>query len=106
MGLYIQLHRFEGPEAVKLLSREITSWQKRDKHNHTLKALAQRANLSPQTVKRLWARQTFEPRHTTIFRILGALGFVAARLDTEDEVEQSPKKRSQPQFRVLSGGKR
>lgn len=101
MGMYIQLHRFEGRQAVAVLSREITAWQKRDKRNNTLKILASKANLSPVTVVKIWERQTIEPRQSTIFRILGALGFVAARLDHEDDVD-----RPEAQFRVVQGGRK
>lgn len=76
----IDLVRLDGHEGVRILSQEISRWFEKNP-GARLKDLAERAGLSRATVSKIHARETQQPRLTTVVLLLRAFGFVAARFD-------------------------
>jgi DNA-binding phage protein len=88
----LTLDRFAGREAVELLSKELNAWIAADARNRSLYSFSRKAGLAQGTVSRILYRETVEPRHSTVFFVLKALGFALIRLD-RDALEE-PKKPS------------
>ena len=80
----IPLDQFDGIHAVRILSREISRELQAHKGLRLLD-IARRANLSRETVSRIHARETVQPRHYTVMSLFHALGFSAVKLIQEEE---------------------
>jgi hypothetical protein len=81
--LLVDLDDLVGFHGVKLLARQIQSWMKANKKEHTFKVLAQRSQLTPKTVSRIMNRETMAPRMLTCIMLFKAIGFKAARFEYE-----------------------
>jgi len=77
----VDLARLDGIEGVRIVSDQIGHWIKKDPKHNRLGTLARRANLGNSTVSKIYSRETFSPRMTTLMYILRALGFSAVRFE-------------------------
>lgn len=79
MPLSMALDELVGYRGVLLLSRLLREHHKRNRVS--VKEIAAKANLTPQTVSRIMSRDTKSPRMLTCIMLFKAIGFVAVQFE-------------------------
>ena len=77
--LIVPLNALATKRGVSLLSKEMAKHLRAS--GERISSLARRANLGTATASRILARETIEPRLTTVLALFSALGYSAMKLE-------------------------